>query len=222
MLLFIQPEKQLFLLSRCPDNFYKKLAEKVKKQAYVQNAWLPIGKVKDDALHACYEGQEFQETIQIVDAEKNTHALTVRLFVYRSNENTLRIEKRLKKEEERLQADKAVLEKKVFACAEDAESAAREFAGAKHRNLIDIETTVCSKTTETLGRGRIGKNPRPAKTKTLWYVHVRIIGPNEKRVRQAQDNAESFVLITTAPKSNSSQKVTRKGHKLVPAKQSAP
>ncbi|XEQ92323.1 hypothetical protein SCACP_11640 [Sporomusa carbonis] len=140
-------------------------------------------KVKDDALHACYEGQEFQETIQIVDAEKNTHALTVRLFVYRSNENTLRIEKRLKKEEERLQADKAVLEKKVFACAEDAESAAREFAGAKHRNLIDIETTVCSKTTETLGRGRIGKNPGPAKTKTLWYVRVRIIGPNEKRVR---------------------------------------
>ncbi|MBP2638265.1 MAG: hypothetical protein H6Q72_4172 [Firmicutes bacterium] len=37
LLHFVQPEKQLFLLSRCPDNFYKKLSDKAKRQAYAQN-----------------------------------------------------------------------------------------------------------------------------------------------------------------------------------------
>lgn len=199
LLHFAQPGKQLFLLSRCPDNFHKKLADKVKQQAYSLSNWVSIGKLKEDVYHASYEGQEFQETIHILDKEKKLHSLPVRLFVYRSNETKLRVEKRLRKETEQLQAAIAVLEKKSFACAADAESAAMEFKRSQSRSLIDIETLVESQTTEMLGRGRIGKTPRPAKTKTLWYVKVHIIGPNQERVFKAQNKAESFVLITTAP-----------------------
>lgn len=191
------------MLSHCPDNFYKKLAEKVKQQAYDQDNWLPIGKLKEDAYHVSYEGQEFQETIRIIDDEKKLHLLPVRLFVYRSHENKLRVEKRLQQETRQLEVAKTVLEKKRFACAADAESAAVEFIRSQKCILIDMETLVDAETTQTLGRGRIGKNPRPAKT--LWYVKVHIIGPNPKRVRQAQDKAESFVLLTTAPSNKLTQ-----------------
>lgn len=201
LLHFAQPQKKLFLLSRCPDNFYKKIADKVKQQAYAQNNWVPIGKLKEDIYHASYEGQEFQETLHIIDDEKKLHNLPVRLFVYRSDENKKRVEKRLQKESAQLQAKTAVLEKKRFACAADAESAAAEFVRSQSRILIDITTLVDSETKKTLGRGRIGKIPRPSKTKTLWYVKVNIVGSNLARVRKAQDKAESFVLLTTAPSS---------------------
>ena len=61
LLHYAQPQKQLFLLSHCPDNFYKKIADKVKQQAYAQNNWVPIGKLKEDVYHASYEGQSFKK-----------------------------------------------------------------------------------------------------------------------------------------------------------------
>jgi len=82
---------------------------------------LPISKLKEDVYHASCEGQEFQETLRIIDDEKKLHSLPIRLFVYRSDENKKRVEKRLQKEVAQLQAAIAILEKKRFACAADAE-----------------------------------------------------------------------------------------------------
>lgn len=196
LILFGQRDKKLCFLSRCPDSFHKKLAQKVKRQAYEKNAWIDIASLKDDKYHTKYQGQEFLETLYMTDSEKVLHTLPVRLFVYRSLDGTNRIEKRLKKEEERILAKKLIIEKKGFACLEDAEKAAQEFYKAKYHELIDIKTTTRSETKETRGRGRIGSQPRPLQSKTTWYVEVTIIGKNAERVQKAQQIAETFVLIT--------------------------
>lgn len=194
--LFSQPHKKIGFLSRCPDNFCKKMAEKVKQKAYAANDWIDIGSLKDDKYHTKYEGQEFGETLYITDNAKNIHILSVRLFVYRSLDGTNRIEKRLNKEEKRIMGQKVAIEKKGFACLEDAEKAAQEFYKSKYHELIDIETTTRSETKESRGRDRLGKNPRPLQSKTTWYVQVIIVGPNAERVDKAKQNAESVVLIT--------------------------
>jgi len=199
LILFSNPDKKLRFLSRCPDSFHKKLAEKVKQQAYTINNWVDIGSLKNDKYHTRYEGQEFAETLCITDKEKSLHIIPVRLFVYRSLDGTNRIEKRLQKEEQRIMAQKALLEKKGFACLEDAQKAATEFYKSKYHELIDIKITTRSESKETYGRGRLGKNPRPLQTKTTWYVEVNIIGPNAERVHKAQQIAETFVLITNTP-----------------------
>lgn len=112
--MFSQPHKKIGFLSRYPDNFYKKMAEKVKQKAYAANDWIDIGSLKDDKYHTKYEGQEFGETLYITDNAKNIHILPVRLFVYRSLDGTNRIEKRLNKEEKRIMDQKVVIEKKVL------------------------------------------------------------------------------------------------------------
>lgn len=199
LLLFTQPGKPLYLLSRCPDHFHKKIAGKIKQKAYTQKKWLPIGKLIDDKHHTSYEGQEFEETLHLLDDKQKLHLLPVRFFVYRSNEAKLRVEKRLQKETKQLQTAIVTLEKKVFACAADAQQAADDFIQSQRKILIDIQTSIHSQTKETIGRGRIGKNPRPMQLKTSWFIAVNIVGPNPITVRQAEDKAESFVLMTTAP-----------------------
>ena len=43
--------------------------------------------------------------------------------------------------------------------------------------------------------------PRLLKVKITWHVRVNIIGPNAERVQKAQQEKESFVLISNAPQS---------------------
>lgn len=192
---------KMFFLSRCPDNFYKKLTEKVKQQAYAAGNWVDIGQVKEDAYHTSYEGQEFCEIIRGFDAEKRYREVKVRLFVIRATDGKTRIAKRLAKEAEKLEEEITAIEKKIFNCCEDAQKVAVDFTKDQRHSLIDIETAIIKEEHASQGRGRQGKTPRPLKITTSWHIKVSIIGSNIERVQKAQQDKESIVLISNAPQS---------------------
>jgi len=201
VLIYTKEGTKMFFLSRCPDNFCKKLADKVKQLAYTAGNWVDIGKVKEDKYHTSYEGQEFCEIIRGLDDDKKYREVKVRLFVIRAKDGKVRVAKRLKKEAEKLEEDITAIEKKVFSCCEDAQKAVMEFTKTRRHSLIDIETAILKEEHASQGRGRQGKTPRPLKIKTTWQIKVRIIGSNIERVQKAQQEKESIVLISNAPQS---------------------
>jgi len=175
-------------ISRCPENFYKKVAHKMITKAYEENNWREIGQVSNTKKASRYSTQEFT-----TDVDGNE----LRFIVVKTSEGKGRAEREVLKQRKLFEEGITTLSKKTFVCEADAEEEWLRFQKEFRKNLHLAHKEL--KKTETIKRprGNPGKNPLPPVIETTWKVSVTIEGLDAERFKQLEQGKECFVLITS-------------------------
>jgi transposase len=175
-------------ISRCPDNFYKKVANKMITKAYEENNWQEIGQVSNTKKASLYSTQEFTTD---VDGDE------LRFIVVKTSEGKGRAEREVLKQRKLFEEGITTLGKKTFVCEADAEEEWVRFQKDFRKNLHLAHRELKKLETIKRPRGNPGKNPLPPVIETTWKVSVTIDGLDSERLKQMEQGKECFVLITS-------------------------
>ena len=178
-------------ISRIPQNFHKKLCEKVKTKAYEQNQWIDLGPCcnyppgKDTPS---YEATMIP--VQIQGTNMYAH-------VYRSTDKRAKVERRVDNEREKLASDVTqICRREYFArlmpwliwTSSSLPTLCRWFQW----NLKWIPEKISMKR----GRGRPGKNVKPPEEITRWKIVSHGISRREDLITHEVEKASTFCLLT--------------------------
>lgn len=188
------PAHPVRFISRCPDSFATKIAEKVRQKAYFQGNWQLLGNVAagpiaqgDEDHFATYWSQSFTETIE---------GQNYRLVVYRSSSGRERVERKLTVERAEWERAIAGVQEKFFACEPDAIAVALDLAKRCNQGGWMVRWKVAAHTVEKRSRGNPGKQPKPPEIQTTWQVCFTDLQPDPEKVKRLEQKSESFVLMT--------------------------
>jgi len=173
-------------VSRCPASFEEKLESRMIKKAYTEGNWEHYGQFTDGNNIAKYKGIAFTETVC-------SHPM--RLLVVESSSLAEKVETAIEKEKEKLMPLVRNIEKKAFACHEDADSECNRLIGDKYAKLFNITTRIDRVVKEKWPRGRRKPETRPIIEET-YKVVVEQIQRNDETCRVFMQNESSFVLIS--------------------------
>lgn len=188
----MEPGKRVRFISRCPSNFYNKIAGKVIKQAYQDDKWIGVGRIGSGKKACTYELQEYHRTIE---------GNNVRLIVVRSSAGKERYDHKLHKQQIELEKGICELSKKTFMCEADAQKEWERFEKSHKKNLYKAAVQFNEIRTEKRPVGNPGKNPKPPQVKVMWQVCAQIIGIDEAKAEELRNEEECFVLITSVEQS---------------------
>ena len=175
-------------ISRCPDNFYQKIANKMITKAYAKNDWREVGQMSKAKKASFYSTQDFTADVDGQD---------LRFVVVKTSEGKGRAERELLKQRNHLEKGIKTLGKKIFVCEDDAEEEWTRFQKEFRKNLHLTHRDLVKTETIKRPRGNPGKNPPPPVIEMTWNVSVTIDGFDEERFKQLEQGKECFVLITS-------------------------
>lgn len=179
-------------ISRIPENFHKKLAEKARTQAYTENKWAYQGPC------CSHPGKTSTEYWSCAISESiYGHPCTVN--VYRSSERERFIEKKVDKAKDELKSVLQELEKREFACEPDALAEKERFLKDYLKSLIYPELELVCKEEIKKPVGRPAKNPKPPKIIRNWKIQTVDIKRNEEIIEKRKRKAATFSLLTNIP-----------------------
>lgn len=181
------PDKKVRFISRCPSNFYDKVAGKCIKRAYEGNQWREVGRIGKGERACMYQLQEFTQEIEGYDT---------RLIVVRTSAGEERFIKKIDQYYEKIEKDILLASQKAFACEADARKEWERFQKAHKNNLLCCTANFEEEKIEKRPRGNPGKNPKPPKIESIWHLHIRIEGEDTIAVENLRQEEECFVLIT--------------------------
>jgi len=175
----------------CPVNFEKKIAERVRQSAYLNNEWTNIGTYREPRTVnlALYEVQEFL---------KPACDTICRLLVFRSSETKKDAMKALDKEKTDVLALIKTSTSKEFSCQADALKEIKSLEKSLKNRVWTTVFTLATKeiASEKRGRGRPPKNAKPVPTVTIWMIHADELIIRQERYDLFRWRAESFILFT--------------------------
>ena len=203
----MDPQKTIRFISRCPLNFYSKVASKVIKQAYEDDSWTAVGKIGSGKKAYTYQTQEYCKTI---DGHK------VRLIVVKSSARQERYEHKLQQQRDELEKEIGILSKKTFVCVADAQKEWERFEKAHKKSMHRIKVQFSEIRTEKRQRGNPGKNPKPPQVKVTWQVCAEIDGIEKSNEEKFRHEEECFVLITNVEQSELSSEQVLLENTLIP------
>ncbi len=183
------PDHPIRFVSRCPANFSKKLEERTIDEACTDGvAWSELGVFGSGKKACSYKAKEY---------EKLVNGSKVRLIVLHTDAGEKRFLRKKKKLRDELERDIEKQNKKLFACEADVLEEWQRFC-KKHKKMpyqCDMEAVEIKR--EKRPRGNPGKNPKPPKIVSDWYLKIEIKGEDAKAMEQFQRKEEHFVLITS-------------------------
>lgn len=180
-------------ISRCPENFCSKIAEKTVDEAYSRNKWEYVGpccKDEESKRATKYEVQGF---------EKIVHGNECRVVVFRNIDGDERLVHEIKKERETIEEGVKKEFKKPFACEADAKKAIDEFAKKYKNSLFNTEFEIHKESIEKKPRGRPSKGQEKFEIISEFYVKLKSLEQNKEKVEKRSRSLETVVLITNVP-----------------------
>jgi transposase len=180
------PDSRINFVSRCPANFSKKLESRMIEKAYKAGQWEDIGKYGENKNSSVYKGISFIETVC---------GCPMRLLVLQSSALEEKAIVSLCKEKEKINPTIAELQKKRFACFEDANREFNTFMGKKASRLFDFTGSVEKETEEIWAKGRRGKESKP-KIKESYAIKISKIDINEAKRLEYMNNNSCIVIIS--------------------------
>jgi len=192
-------------VSRCPASFEEKLESRIIEKAYDDGNWEYYGQLSEGEKSAKYEGISYIETVC-------SHPM--RLLVVKSSNLIEKAEKNIEKQEEKLMPLIRKLEKKTFACHEDALVECTNFFN--ERKLFNATTKIECTIEEKYPRGRRKKGTTPV-IKEKYKIIVEKLERNQEACRIFTQNESSFVIISNVLDNMSDRDLlaTYKGQQIV-------
>ena len=193
-------EAPINFISSCPSNFFSKIAEKTRKEAYLLDNWEDIG--------ICCENEKSKRAVRYKAQSfvKPVHGNMLRLIVFRGNDPENKVLKDIEKERKTIESDIKKSFNKPYACRPDAQKEIDDFLKNHKNSLFDIKLDIDKITTEKNQVGRPSKNQKPSVIIEKFQVKLSSLTENKGRVKEQRENTESFVLITNIPESEKRNK----------------
>ena len=183
----------LSFISRCPEKFCSRIAEKTVEEAYSLNRWEYVGsccKNEESKTATKYEAQSF---------DKIVHGNKCRLIVFRNLDGDERLVNEIKKEREKIEEGIKKEFKKSFACEADARKAMDKFAKNYKPSLFNVKFEIHEKTIEKRPRGRPSKSQQKLEIFSEFYVKLKSLEQNKQKVEKRSRSLETVVMITNVP-----------------------
>jgi len=177
-------------ISRIPENFYKKLAEKVRARAFDEDNWVSLG-------HCCNHPNSLESSkysVFTTDVTMYGHPCYIHLF--QTSDGEKKAKTGIEKAELSLKNSLDILLKKEFACEPDAVAEMSRFSKEHSAELVNAALTVEKVEAWKKGRGRPGKNSKPPVLVVSWKIVCNGILRNEQRIEEKRRKSSTFALLT--------------------------
>lgn len=189
-------------ISRIPENFCKKIAEKVRERAFEEDNWVSLG-------HCCNHpnaAESSEYSVFTTHVRVYGHPCFIHLF--KTSDGEKKTLKAIEKAESSLKDSIVTLLKKKFACEPDAIAEINRFTKEHSADLVYAVLTVKKVETWKRGRGRPGKNPKPPELVLSWKIECEDIQRNVQKIEEKKRKASTFALLTNiAPEDVSSRDI---------------
>ena len=179
-------ESRIEFVSRCPANFGGSLEKRVTEKAYEEDNWQEIGQVAEGKKGSSYRASSTTETV---------FGTPMRLVVFESSSLAAAAARSLAKMESQVQSLVKAIEKREFACKEDAEKELELFGKRKELRMFDYAAETTRVETEKWPRGRRGEKTRPVKVEK-HVIRINGLQFNEAMRLGHIRNESSFVLAS--------------------------
>lgn len=189
-------------ISRCPEKFSARLAEKTINEAYSQNKWKYIG--------ACCEDEESKRAMEYEAQSFNkiAHEKECRVIVYRDIGDNEKIVYEIKKQREIIEADIKKNFKDPYSCEPDAQKEIDEFIKKYKNSLFNIKFEIQEETIIKRPRGRPSKSQEIFEIISKFHVKLKSLEQNKEKVEKRKRSLETVVLITNVlPKTKNDKKI---------------
>ena len=186
----IQGDHSIPFISRIPQNFHKKLCEKVKNKASKSNQWESLGTCCNqtpDKDSPAYDATMIPVTVY--GKEMYAH-------VYRTTDKRAKIEHKVDQEQTKLTSDITQMCKREFFCEADALAEIKAFLKAHSHLMSEVDLAVISEITLKRPRGRPGKNTKPPQITTMWKIVSHGLRRKEDAIANEVEKASKFCLLT--------------------------
>ena len=180
-------------ISRCPEKFGLRIAEKTVNEAYSLNKWKYIG--------ACCEDEKLKRATkyEVQSFNKVVHEKECRVIVYRDIDDNEKLAYEIKKQKELIEADIKEKFKKPYSCEPDAKKDIEEFVKKYKNSLFNIKFEIQEVTIKKRPVGRAPKNQEKFEIISEFHVKLKSLEQNKENVEKRKRSLETFVLITNVP-----------------------
>ena len=184
-------EKPVKIISRIPESFSNKLANKIRILAYMGQEWQPLGICCEHPAGKGKEPEYWAQTFQ-----RHVFGVNMWIHIYKSSDVEHRLQAKIKKACEEYESDLKVLEEKTFACEPDARSEIDSFIKSHSKSLFKVNLSIVKSINEKNQVGRPSKTPKPKKIEVTWKITSDQILEIKEMIEQLHQKEESFCLLT--------------------------
>ena len=193
-------DQPIQFISRIPQNFHKKLCEKVKNKVSSLNQWESQGTCCNYPPDK--DSPKYDATMIPVAVYSNK----MYAHVYRTTDKRAKIEHKVNQEQNKLTSEVVQLGKREFYCEADALAEMDSFLKLHSNLMISVDLAVVSEVILKKPRGRPGKNAKPPQKITMWRIISNGMKRKEDVIVNKIENASTFCLLTNI---NPSEKASK-------------
>lgn len=184
-------DKPVKIISRIPENFAGKLAEKIRIQAYEKQEWKSLGICCEHPAGKRKEPEYWVQTFK-----RQVFSLPVWIHIYKSGDAERRLQSKIEKDRATFESDLKILMDREFACEPDANTDLVAFLKSHSKSFFSVSLSAIASINEKNPVGRPSAKPKPKQIEVVWAVRAGQIIPNEGKIEHQRQKDESFCLLT--------------------------
>ena len=184
-------DKPVKIISRIPENFAGKLAEKIRILAYEKQEWKSLGICCE---HPAGKGKEPEYWVQTF--KRLVFGFPIWIHIYRSGDAERRLQSKIEKDRATFESDLKILTDREFACEPDANTDLVAFLKTHSKSFFSVSLSAVASVNEKNPVGRPSAKPKPKQIEVVWAVSAGQIIPNEGKIERQRQKDESFCLLT--------------------------
>ena len=189
--LVFRDDKPVKIISRIPENFAGKLAEKIRILAYEKQEWKSLGICCE---HPAGKGKEPEYWVQTF--KRPVFSFPVWIHIYRSGDAERRLQSKIEKDRATFESDLKILTDREFACEPDANTDLVAFLKTHSKSFFSVSLSAVASVNEKNPVGRPSAKPKAKQIEVVWAVTAGQIIQNEKKIERQRQKDESFCLLT--------------------------
>jgi transposase len=189
--LVFRDDKPVKIISRIPENFAGKLAEKIRILAYEKQEWKSLGICCE---HPAGKGKEPEYWVQTF--KRPVFSFPVWIHIYRSGDAERRLQSKIEKDRATFESDLKILTDREFACEPDANTDLVAFLKTHSKSFFSVSLSAVASINEKNPVGRPSAKPKAKQIEVVWAVTAGQIIQNDKKIERQRQKDESFCLLT--------------------------
>jgi transposase len=189
--LVFRDDKPVKIISRIPENFAGKLAEKIRILAYEKQEWKSLGICCE---HPAGKGKEPEYWVQTF--KRPVFSFPVWIHIYRSGDAERRLQSKIEKDRATFESDLKILTDREFACEPDANTDLVAFLKTHSKSFFSVSLSAVASVNEKNPVGRPSAKPKAKQIEVVWAVTAGQIIQNDKKIERQRQKDESFCLLT--------------------------
>jgi len=177
-------------ISKIPENFSKKISEKIRIRAFNEDNWVSLG-------HCCNHPDDSKSSkYSVFSTEVSVYGRLCYIHLFQTSDGEKTTIKAIDKAKSELKESVNNLLKKEFACEPDALAEVNRFIKDHSDDLVYAVLNVQKQERWKRGRGRPGLNSKPPILEVSWKIVCEEFKRNEDKIEEKKRKSSTFALLT--------------------------